>query len=314
MLSTTEEIRKKGANVKIGVPIFGYDHFTHFEEFRKHHGYYTINLGDNMQSIAVRSVLKRIGIRPEDIVSINRDGTRDYSGELVSLIMNGVFPPHCFPMSPKLHPIFIGFHATAAVISENRNYFRRYAPIGCRDTETRDHFQAHGIDAFVTGCLTMGLLPRVDTPSSTKLLVIYGSGAGELPASVIKHVPPSLLDTAEFVSHRMPVMEYPLSENQCLQIERYVEGLLKDYASRATLILTPLHHAATPCMAMGIPTIICRSSMDGRFSYVKELVPVYTPDLFSRINWYPAPFAMTILREKLEKMTASMIARAHHHC
>jgi len=295
--------------MKIGVPIFGYDndHFAVFEKRLKDHGYYTINLGDNMQSIAVRSVLERIGIEPEKIIPINRDRLRDYSGEPVRLIMNGVFLPQCFPISPKIHPIFIGFNAIEGVIPKNADYFRRYAPIGCRDTVTRDCFHAHGIEAYVTGCLTMALPPRLHTPTSTKLLVIYGEGSGELPSTVLKHVPHNLLDTAEFISQRIPVMNYPMTEIQCLQVERHVKGLLQTYASRATHVLTPLHHAATPCMALGIPTIICRSHFDARFSYLKELVPVYTPDQFDQINWNPTPLDMTAIRENLVRTCARCV-------
>jgi hypothetical protein len=294
--------------VRIGVPIFGYQNFRHFEGQVARRGYYTVNLGDNMQSIAVRALLRRIGVREEDIVSVNRDELRTFNGPAVHLIMNGVFGEHSFPISHNVRPIFIGFAAEESVITPNLDYLRQHQPIGCRDLATRAILQAHNVAAYVSGCLTMTLPTRTRTPEKTKLFVIYGSFAGELPAQVLKNIPPEIMDTAEFVFHRVPRMNFPLSTAECLQMEKYAEGLLSDYAERATLVLTPLHHAATPCLALGIPTIICRSHEDWRFSYLRELLPVYTPERFSEIDWTPAPLNLDAVKATLEgRVTENLV-------
>src|SRR5262245_13439399 len=116
--------------MKIAVPIFAYHNFQHFSEELKHRGYYTINLGDNMQTIALRQLLRRLGVGENDIVAVNRDELRQYAGPEVRLIMNGFYPDHCFPISPGVSPIFVGFSTTWQTIIANLKYFRRHEPIG----------------------------------------------------------------------------------------------------------------------------------------------------------------------------------------
>jgi hypothetical protein len=230
---------------------------------------------------------------------------------MVSLF-NGLFPGHSFPISDKVEPLFIGFTSDAETIKTHIDYFRRYQPIGCRDTHTRSVFAEFGVDAYVSGCLTMTLPPRIPRPPGVekKLLVIYGSGTGSLPATVLKHIPPYLLDTAEFVFHRMPVMCFPLSSFQCLEIERYAEAILQDYAERATLVLTPLLHVASPCLGLGIPTVVCRTNSDKRFSYLSEMLPIFVPGQFEAINWNPDPIPVHTIRTDLERRVRDSLSGA----
>jgi hypothetical protein len=295
--------------VRIGVPIFGYQNFRSFEKQVERQGHYTVNLGDNMQSLAIRALLRRIGVREENIVSVNRDELRTYAGPPIHLIMNAAFFDHCFPISNRIRPIFIGFAAEESVLSANLDYFRLHQPIGCRDLATKAFLQSHNVEAYVSGCLTMTLPARTKSPDKQKLFLVFGANAGVFPAQVLKYVPAHLSDTAEFIPHRIPRMGFPLSTAECLQIERYVERLLLDYRERATLVLTPLHHAATPCLALGIPTIICRSHADWRFSYLSELLPIYTPERFSEIDWCPAPVELGAIKATLEEQVVELLVR-----
>ena len=288
--------------MKFGVLGFGYDHFENFAEQLKGEGgkgYYTVNLGDNTQSIATRYVYRQAGISDEDMILINRDSLASYDGEKAVLIMNGVFWEWSFPIPMTITPIFIGFHANEGVIRNNKYFFKRHEPIGCRDSATTKLMQSHGISAFTTGCLTLALPPRSTVPTAPKLLVVYGDGGGALPAQVLKYIPAHLADTAEFIFHRFPVSSHPLSLQQCMAVERYERDILEQYRSRATIVLTPLHHACTPAMAMGIPVIVCRNDFDPRFSFLQDLLPIYTPDRFSQINWNQEPVNVDNIRAKL---------------
>lgn len=111
--------------MKFGAPIFGYDHFLGFRDELRRDGFYTVNLGDNVQSIAVRRALTTLGVAASDIISVDRDSLRDYAGEPVRLVMNGVFGPHAFPPGPTVQPIFLGFSCPRETIEEHADYFRK---------------------------------------------------------------------------------------------------------------------------------------------------------------------------------------------
>lgn len=117
------------------------------------------------------------------------------------------------------------------------------------------------------------------------MLVVYGSGTGKLPPAVLKHIPHYLLDDAEFLSHRLPVNEFPLAEPSRRWIDRYEEHILDRYAKDASLVLTPLLHVATPCLAMGVPVVVVRTNSDTRFGYIEQFTRIYTPESVSQINW-----------------------------
>ena len=292
--------------MKVGVPTFGYQHFAPFVSQHAENGFFTANIGDNMQSIAVRLLLQRLGVPAEDIVSVNRDTLRDYAGPPVAVVMNGVFLDWSFPLPENVRPIFIGFNTNEQTIAKFRDFFAKNEPIGCRDRATADLFLEHRIQAHVTGCLTLSIPPRTRAPQAGKVLAIYGgvynSGVGEFPASVLKGMPSEYFDSLQFVSQRIPCMDYPLSAARCLEIEKYTKNLLDYYAANAKLAITPLHHAATPCMALGIPVILCRKAFDPRFSYLAELLPIYTTDSFHTIDWNPSPIDVEPIRRRLEQL------------
>jgi hypothetical protein len=120
-------------------------------------------------------------------------------------------------------------------------------------------------------------------------------------------MPASLLDHSDFVYQRIPLPHFPLNETECLEVEAYARALLDRYASTAKLVVTPLHHAATPCMALGIPVIICREQMDPRFSYLSTFIPVYTPETFGAIDWSPAAVDIEPVRHRLEGLVAASL-------
>ncbi|WP_019903263.1 polysaccharide pyruvyl transferase family protein [Methylobacterium sp. 77] len=284
--------------MKIGILDFSYANAA--KSIRKLHedSFYTVNLGDNAQSIAARQLLSRLGCDTSDIVTVDRDTLPTYSGGPVALIMNGVFYERNFPVPNAVIPIFVGFCTKSIeLIQRYRDWFKRYEPIGCRDIETARLFEAEGIEASVTGCVTMTFPLRVREPRKKRLFVVHGSGAGKLPSTVLKHIPHHLLDDAEFLFHRLPVSELPLADSSRRWIERYEEDILDRYRNEASLVLTPLLHVASPCLAMGVPLVLCRKDRDTRFGFLQTLTRVYTPDEVSEIVWNPSPVDLRVLAE-----------------
>lgn len=116
----------------------------------------TINIGDDIQTLAGINFLKKHGIN--EYVYVNREELNKYDGEPIKLIMNGWYMHNInnFPPSDNIYPIFISIHvADKNLVKNNVKYFRKYQPIGCRDESTVKLFESFGIKAYFSGCLTL---------------------------------------------------------------------------------------------------------------------------------------------------------------
>ncbi|WP_265519154.1 polysaccharide pyruvyl transferase family protein [Nitratireductor luteus] len=298
--------------MKFGVLTFGYDSFTSFADQLANHGFYETNLGDNAQSIAIRHIYRHFGVRDDQMIDINRDALQQYDGEPALLLMNGVFYQSAFPLPSAITPVFVGFHAPEHVIKEQQDFLRKHQPIGCRDEGTTVRMRNLGIEAFTTGCLTLALPRREQEPKNPKLLIVYGSGAGRLPPIVFRSIPENILSKAELIYHRFHASRFPFDLEMRREAELYEEALFARYRREATLVLTPLHHVAAPCIAFGIPTIICRAGNDVRFSFVEKLLPIYTPDKFDQINWNPPAIDVGAVRADLLRVVGNKLIAALH--
>jgi hypothetical protein len=296
--------------MKYGVLIFSYNNVISFKDAIEARGYYSINLGDYMQTLAARNLYRAIGIGEDDIIDIDRDSLSSYRGEKVVLLMNGAFFRWSFPIPQDIVPVFIGFRADRPVLSEHQDFFRRHQPIGCRDVETTELFRAHNVEAFTSGCLTMTFQDRARQPAESKVFAIFGSGAGAFPADALTYMPEELARDVEFILQRKVVHNHPLTAMDMKEAENHAKGLLQDYRTRASLVVTPLHHAATPCLASGIPVVLCRKRDHGRFSYLRELMPVYTSAFFSQVDWAPGRVPIDRIRTELVRRTRLAIEAA----
>ncbi|HVI27475.1 polysaccharide pyruvyl transferase family protein [Hansschlegelia sp.] len=285
--------------MKYGVLTFSYANFAGFARAMKRNGVYSINLGDFMQTLATRSVYRRLGVADADVIAVDRDTIAGYSGPPVVLPMNGCFYDWCFPLPETITPLFVGFQARAGVIDRFHEYLARFQPIGCRDAATARALRSHGVQAYVTGCLTLALPPREAQPEERKTLVVYGAKAGRLPSELLPFAPRELFADLGFVSQRKHVHRFPLDEAGRADAERHAAHLLRTYRKSASLVITPLHHAATPCIASGVPVVIARAIDDSRFSFLRSLLPVYLPEDFGRIDWSPRPVDVEPVRARL---------------
>lgn len=289
---------QKSSEPKYGVLHFSYSNFS-FEKLIAKDGMATVNLGDYMQTIAARNVFRKLEIQDEDIVAIDRDKIRDYRGDDAIVIFNACFYKHCFPIPDSITPVFVGFQAAEDVIVQNKEYLKRFEPIGCRDVTTCNHLNANGVSAFVTGCLTLSFDKRPIEPLDGRVVVVYGDGSGALPGGALSSLPKPFYERLDFVFQRKPIHKLPLSESEMKEVEQHARALLERYRSSASLIITPLHHAATPCMSSGIPVILCRRDVDDRFSFISKLIKIHTPADFSEIDWDPVAVDIDEVRARL---------------
>ena len=284
-------------------PLFAYPEFRYGADPRRR----SVNLGDNIQSMAVRRLLEHLGIPPANIIGVDRDGTRDYEGPPAKLVMNGCFHEGCFPLSSRIEPIFFGFNAESeAVVTRNLALFRAHQPIGCRDAATCGLLRKHGIAAYVTGCATATFPRRSAMPARAQPVIAFGAGPGELPGRLLSHMPKPLLEAARLIYQREPVATVPLPDAEVARLESLAARYLEAY-QQASLVVTPLLHVAFPCLAMGVPVVLARRDHDDRFTAIDRLLPLYTPANLHAIDWTPLAPDLRVVKQAMFNTAASLL-------
>lgn len=117
------------------------------------------NIGDYVQSVAQAQFLSTWDCYVE------RERLNEFqSKERTNVIMNGWFmwKPQNFPPSDDINPLFVSFHlvpqkAEAFLRPQVIEYLKKYEPIGARDYNTKKILNAHGIESYFSGCLTLTL-------------------------------------------------------------------------------------------------------------------------------------------------------------
>lgn len=251
------------------------------------------NLGDDIQTLAAKRLLPRVdGCIPKDQLSTTKECG------LISL--NGFFLGGAgWPPAPSLIPFFYSFHLSsesqAEVCSEESlAYFRRYAPIGCRDQGTFNILQSHGVGAYYSKCISLTFPKRQRVPENGKVFLV------SLNEGALNAIPRKLRKKAVVVEQaklRLPFLSGS-------QREGLAQHLLDMYAREASLIITSKIHCAMPCIAMGIPVIFLydrKKKKDHRVEIVKELIGIHyigksyfyrnfvNPLIGKSIDWAPAP-------------------------
>lgn len=280
-----------------------------------------LNLGDPIQSYAMRYIYSRMGIGEKELVEISRYRARYYDGDYV------ILPYNCFnmiynqfgheygtlPLSDKIIPVFLSFHLHSRYISEDiLNNLRNFQPVGCRDEETMANMRRHGIRAWLSGCATAVLPKRTVEPEKPKCFFV------DVPESLKEYIPKDILDAGEFVEHQVA---FPHEGGGEFMTDReyrafYDAGIrqLERYREEATLVVASRLHAAAPCLAMGIPVILAGNSFDGRFSFLDRYLRFYTPDKFEEIDWNPEPVEYEEEKEKMLQVFIRQIKKAYRDC
>lgn len=118
-----------------------------------------LNLGDYTQTAAALALVGR----PDDAVYLGREDLTEFRGKPLRVICNGWFSHHAIgvPASP-LAPIYISVHVTPGArvwfsSPEMQRHLQQWGPVGCRDQATADFFATQGVDAYVSGCVTLAL-------------------------------------------------------------------------------------------------------------------------------------------------------------
>lgn len=251
----------------------------------------TENLGDHVQLLAAQRLLRRTGVVPE--VELDRDNEIasakpiDEMPAPIGILLNGWYKtnPAEWPPHPKLKPIYLGFHtrlfqSPTLVSPEAIEHYKTYEPIGCRDRYTAGLLRSHGVDTFVSYCLSLLYERRLPSPETqTETFVVSRD------RDILAHLPASLGEQ-RYVHHYSGTFDF--HENML-----GVAHLLELYRTRAKLIVTTLLHCALPAIAMGIPVVVfypansepMHASDRERFSSLERLVRVFHLNEVGDVDW-----------------------------
>lgn len=120
--------------------------------------------------------------------------SRAMTGSLVVLPMQGWFGhkvkgAEIFPMSPKIKPVFVGFHCLSKNVLDIPA-LKKYEPIGCRDEATWKLLTKCGIRAYISGCMTVTFPRRAEAEAGEEVLLI------DADSEVIAAMPDQLREKA----------------------------------------------------------------------------------------------------------------------
>ena len=275
----------------------GYGHLAAHQPGEAHY----VNIGDDIQSLAILHLYQRFGVSEQQMVWIRHDELGTYRGDYVLLPMN-MFGTKgdIFPLSPNIIPVFVGFNYVSSRVLDYADFFHQYAPIGCRDEYTLRVMRDAGIEAYLTGCLSIAL-PRREAVKASKVFMV------DVPDSLIEHVPESVLFCAEHLTHEVEVDSAELISYGAGATTKLASTMLQRYAEEAALVVTSRLHCAAPCLAMGIPVIIVKDNIDTNLSWIDRFSKIYTCQEYECIDWQPKSIDIEWFKDHVFNMFSSRI-------
>jgi hypothetical protein len=235
----------------------------------------TMNLGDDIQSLAAMRLLPRIDLW------VDRDRSQNVSSnaEKSKIIMNGWYGGGLaqWPPSPQLIPLLVSIHVAqgyreADLLANEAavQFYHQFGPVGCRDLQTVEFLRNLGVEAYFSGCLTLALeIPRAKKTVEHALLVDVAYDEqpdvrSECHQYLMRLLAASKMKYIGF-SHGL---DPSLSPIQRMMRARQALGLF----SSASFVITSRLHCALPCLALGVPVLFVRPRYGtGRLGGLVEL-------------------------------------------
>lgn len=208
--------------------------------------YNSINIGDEIQSIAAMRFLPQIDemVYREQIhkfIPQNKLKTK--------LIMNAwwMWRPKHFPPSDWIEPLLISMHVRPAIrkqflTNKTRNYLTKFGPVGCRDYDTYKWLEKENIPAYFSGCLTVTLQRNYKIPRENYILCVDTSD------EVVEEIK-KLTDRPVYSFSRM-LSSYYNSQDR-LKLAKLILRLYHD----AHLVVSSRLHVIMPSLAMETPVL-----------------------------------------------------------
>ena len=254
--------------------------------------YSTSNVGDEIQSLAVKQIIDKVDYY------IDREKLNEFrNNEPVKLIINGWYManPDNWPPSEDIIPLFISFHIShnantnKIFLSEkNITYFKKYEPIGCRDKQTKELLESHGVKAYFSGCATLTYKNKFKERNNKILCVdpLFNIFPYSYGKNIYKNlIPSSLHKDVEYIEHK----RYDLNKSNAQRFHDAEELIAK--FSQAKVVITSRIHAALPCLALGTPVIFLdvgytSKNQRNRFNGLTDKMLVINDSSFPFSNYY----------------------------
>ena len=262
------------------------------------------NLGDSIQALAMDSIYEQIGIDQDDIQYIKRDFANEYTGTKTKIPFYSEFArvnlSNRLPMSKDINVrmllsavFYDSFEELSKIYPDCYSTIKSWEPVSARDEVTADYLNKCGVETYLTGCFTICFPKRKTTPQTPKVFFV------DIPQSLEAYIPDHLKSNCEYITHGVPIQEYPISEKENQRLEDISRSILKKYKDEATLVVTSRLHAAIPCIALGVPVIFACTNVDFRFAWVEKLFHPYQYEEFGQIDWNPKTIDVEDVKQKI---------------
>lgn len=257
-----------------------------------------------------------MGISREKIVEIEVDFIEKYDGEYILLPITGyfdnTFDNEAFPISKKIIPVFIGIHVISEKIIDRLRTHAQFGPFGCRDLETMKAMRKAGLDAYVSGCLSICRKREVfdEIANRTKVYLI------DVPEQFYDVIPQDILNDA--INLPSPLQNFGTEEyspNNTIEAHKFKNSILSEIRDNAKLVITSRLHFSLPLIAMGIPVITLHYCEDDllecRYSGLDQILSCYTLKNCSLINWNPKVPDIEDIKECTIRLATQMIKNTY---
>lgn len=242
--------------------------------------YSSINIGDEIQSIAASRFLPQID------KYVHRERTNKYKSEQkTKLIMNAWWMHNYknFPPSEEIDPLLISMYINKKrrrkfLTPKVREFLSKHGPVGCRDKSTCEWLNANNIPAYFSGCLTLTLQRNPKIKKKDFILTV--------------DVPDYIIEIIKQKTKR-PVFDLSRLLLPNRQKDRFemARVMLYMYQSAHCVVSSRLH-SCMPSLALETPVLMIDSNdgfirNDGRFEGLKELCNVISEnEILEKSDFY----------------------------
>lgn len=229
------------------------------------------NIGDWAQIFAIEYLYQYMGIDYKDVIRIKVSELSTYAGEYAILPINYPFYGY-YSLSPKIIPVYLGISVIHKSVADGLR-MQNFQPIGCRDFHTWKELTESGLEAYLSGCLTITLPKREKTNRQNKIFIV------DVSEKIYDRIPEDIRKPAQKISHIF-------YHDEC-KGEGGARNIYKMYKDEAALVISSRIHCVQPCLAMGIPVIFICEVSSFRYDVLRQYIPVYSLETMDQIDWHP---------------------------
>ncbi len=272
----------------------------------------TINVGDAMQMLSINRLFKEMCIPEEQIIDISLHELETYQGEYLILPINWLVSNNTtghnklFNVSNDIIPIYLGISISDLNLAPRHlENLKKNEPIGCRDERTLKYLRKNGITSYLSGCMAALYTDELTNAISSEKHIFFV----DVPKSIKSFIPQQIIPKIRFFSQELyaSLTEIPNGYSP----SEWVHSILMEYKEHASLIVTSRFHGAVIGLALDIPVIITLENYTYRFSWLKKLLPFYTPDTFNKIDWNPKCQNFQELKQTMMKVAIKRISDSY---